>query len=73
MQIVFEFDYKGVSFKDALVLPDDHTFTDVELEAMKQERFDNWVKAITAPAPEYMRDKNGNVVYDEDGNPVPAE
>jgi hypothetical protein len=55
MQIVFEFDYKGVAFKDALVLPDDHTFTDVELDAMKQERFDNWVTEITSggnPAPE---------------------
>lgn len=72
MQIVFEFAYKGIAFRDALVLDDNHTFTDAELEAMKQERFDNWVKVITAPAPEYMRDENGNVVYDEDGNPVPA-
>jgi len=55
MQIRFEFDYNGIEFKDALVLPDDHTFTDAELKAMKQERFDNWVKAITAdgtPVPE---------------------
>jgi len=48
VQIVFEFDYNGVAFRDALVLPDDHTFTDTELEAMKQERFDNWVTVITS-------------------------
>lgn len=48
MQIVFEFDYNGVAFKDALVLPDDHTFTNAELDAMKQERFDNWVTVITS-------------------------
>jgi hypothetical protein len=30
-------------------LPDDHAFTDVEIEAMKQQRFDNWIAVITAP------------------------
>jgi len=35
-------------FRDALYLPDDHTFSDAELEAMKQARFDNWYAAVTA-------------------------
>ena len=35
------------TFADALHLEDDHTFTDAEIEAMKQERFDNWVNHIT--------------------------
>lgn len=34
-------------FRDALHLPDDHTYSDIELEAMKQSRFDNWYTAIT--------------------------
>ena len=34
------------TFADAIHLPDDHTFTDAEIEAMKQQRFDNWVAHI---------------------------
>jgi hypothetical protein len=36
-------------FSDALILPDDHTYTDAELEAMKQARFDKWYTIITTP------------------------
>ena len=34
------------TYSDALHLQDDHTFTDQEIESMKQERFDNWVSHI---------------------------
>jgi hypothetical protein len=34
------------TYSDALHLDDDHTFTDQEIEAMKQQRFDNWVNHI---------------------------
>lgn len=34
------------SFSDALHLPIDHTYTDEEIEAMKQSRFDNWMSHI---------------------------
>jgi len=34
------------SFSDALHLPINHTYTDEEIEAMKQERFDNWMNYI---------------------------
>jgi hypothetical protein len=37
------------TLNDALYLVDDHTLSDCEIEAMKQERFDNWVAIITAP------------------------
>jgi hypothetical protein len=37
------------SFSDALHLDDNHTFTEEEIEAMKQERFDNWLAYILAP------------------------
>ena len=50
MKIDFEFDSTYGVFRDALHLPDDHTFTDVEIESMKQQRFDNWW-AIVNPTP----------------------
>lgn len=34
------------AFSDAIYLPDDHTFTEAEIEAMKQERFDTWLAII---------------------------
>lgn len=37
------------NFRDALWLEDDHTFTEAEIEAMKQARFDNWIAIINAP------------------------
>lgn len=40
--IAFEID----GFKDALHLEDDNTFTETEIEAMKQIRYDNWYKLI---------------------------
>ena len=49
MKIDFSFSSQYGTFSDALHLPDDHTFTDVEIEAMKQQRFDNWIAVITAP------------------------
>lgn len=50
MQIIFEFQTEYGVFRDALHLPDDHGLTDAELDAMKQERLDNWV-AIVKPQP----------------------
>ena len=41
-----DFEIKG--FRDALILPDNHTLTAVEIEAMKQARYDNWYSIITA-------------------------
>ena len=37
----FESSY-GV-YSDALILEDDHTFSDQEIEDMKQQRFTNWL------------------------------
>lgn len=49
VSIEFEFDTQYGTFRDALVLPDDHGLSDAELEAMKQQRLDNWIAVITAP------------------------
>ena len=34
------------TFADAIHLEDNNSFTDEEIEAMKQQRFDNWVAHI---------------------------
>ena len=52
MKIDFEFDTPHGVFRDALHLPDDHTFTDEEIQAMKQRRVDNWIAVVTAPPAE---------------------
>ena len=60
IQIIFEFETQYGLYRDALHLPDDHTFTDAEIQAMKQQRVDNWIAAITAPpveAPVEMLDE----------------
>jgi hypothetical protein len=49
MKIDFEFQTPHGKFADALHLPDDHTFTDDEIQAMKQQRVDNWIAVVTAP------------------------
>jgi hypothetical protein len=52
MKIDFEFDTPHGVFRDALHLPDDHTFTADEIQAMKQQRVDNWIAVVTAPPAE---------------------
>ena len=49
MKIDFEFETKHGVFRDALHLQDDHVFTDAEIEAMKQQRVDNWIAVVEAP------------------------
>ena len=74
MQIIFEYDHNGIIFRGALNLPDEHTYTDDELEAMKQAHISDWLTAITDPSPpKYVLDEHGEVLYDQDGNPIPAE
>jgi len=63
MQIRFMFETKYGTFSDSLTLPDDHTFTDDELEAMKVQRRDNWIAHIETPAPETT----------EETTPIPDE
>lgn len=50
VKIDFEFDTQYGVFRDALHLPDDHTMTDADIQAMKQQRLDNWI-AIVSPPP----------------------
>jgi len=52
VKIDFEFDTPHGVFRDALHLPDDHGMTDEQIDAMKQQRVDNWIAIVTAPPPE---------------------
>lgn len=58
MQIIFEHTYNGIMFRDALYLPDDHTHTNAEIDAMKQERINNWVLLITSAPSEPLLDED---------------
>jgi hypothetical protein len=46
MQIRFSFETKYGTYSDALNLPDDHNYTEQEIEVMKISRRDNWVSYI---------------------------
>jgi hypothetical protein len=52
-------------FRDALNLPDDHGFTDAEIDAMKQQRFDNWVAVVEAPPVEPDTVEIDGVTYEK--------
>jgi hypothetical protein len=52
IKIDFVIEQNGERFADALHLEDDHTFTDEEIEAMKQARFDKWYVFINTPTQE---------------------
>lgn len=54
VKIDFEIERDGYMFKDALHLPEDHTFTDADIEAMKQQRFENWYTFVTTPTEEII-------------------
>ena len=49
MNIIFEKTDGVYTLRDAIVLPEGVIMNEEETEAMKQERFDNWVKIITTP------------------------
>jgi len=59
MKINFQFETQYGKFSDALYLPDDHAFTEAEIEAMKQERLNAWINFIENPPP--------------NSNPIPEE
>jgi hypothetical protein len=46
MQIRFIYETKYGTFSDALNLSDEQTYTDEEIESMKEQRRDNWLALI---------------------------
>jgi hypothetical protein len=72
MKIDFQFTHPvHGKFADAIHLPDDHTFSDGEIEAMKQQRFDNWVAIVGAPPVEENTtvEVGGNIYAKLEGAP----
>ena len=49
-------------FSDALNLSSDHTFTETEIQAMKQARYDNWYAVINGLP---SVDSNSNTFVEE--------
>lgn len=49
-KIDFEFETAYGVFRDALHLPEDHQFSEAEIQLMKEDRLSNWL-AIVNPAP----------------------
>ena len=49
VKIDFEFDSPYGVFRDALHLSDGHGMTDDQIQAMKQQRFDNWLAIVNPP------------------------
>lgn len=49
MKIDFEFQTEYGLFRDALYLPDDHSFTEDEIQVMKQQRVDGWIAIVSSP------------------------
>ena len=65
MKIDFEFETPHGKFADALHLPDDHTFTDAEIQAMKEQRRDNWIAVVEAPPVEPDTVEIDGVTYEK--------
>jgi hypothetical protein len=59
MQIRFTFETQHGPFTDALYLDENHTFTEAEVEAMKQERLSNWLAIIESPPTEEAQTVEG--------------
>jgi hypothetical protein len=72
IKIDFGFQTPHGKFADALYLPDDHTFTEAEIQAMKEQRRDNWIAIVTAPPveqPETTKEIGGEVYQKLEGVP----
>jgi hypothetical protein len=59
IKIDFSFETPHGKFADALHLSDDHGLSDAEIQAMKEQRRDNWIAVVTTPPveevqPEYI-------------------
>lgn len=49
INMIFERETKYGVYRDAIILPDDHGFSQADLDAMMQQRVDNWIAIIENP------------------------
>ena len=47
IKIEFEIVKDGMTFRDAIVLPVGHGYTDTQLEELKQKRFNDWYEIVS--------------------------
>lgn len=52
IKIDFEIDRNNMIFRDALYLPINHNLSDAELDALKEERYTNWMLSLSPPQPQ---------------------
>ena len=72
IKIDFGFDTPHGVFRDAIYLPDDHPYTEAEIQAMKEQRRDNWIAVVTAPPveqPDTTKEIGGEVYQRLEGVP----
>ena len=70
MKIDFEFNTQYGKFSDALHFPDNQELpSDDEIEAMKQERLNNWITVITTPS-SYVEDTSSEEPDNQTDAPV---
>lgn len=66
MKIDFEFTTAHGVFRDALYLDDDHTLSEAEITALKQERLDGWLHVIeNPPQPQPKTTEIDGVIYEK--------
>ena len=58
IKIDFSFHSQYGTFADALHLPDDHGLTQEEINAMQQQRFDDWIATVIASPSEDNSNNN---------------
>lgn len=72
IKIDFEFQTPHGKFADALHLPENHGLSEAEIQAMKEQRRDNWIAIVTAPTveqPETTKEIGGEVYQKLEGVP----
>jgi len=72
IKIDFEFETPHGKFADALHLPENHGLSEAEIQAIKEQRRDNWIAIVTAPPveqPETTKEIGGEVYQKLEGVP----
>lgn len=49
IKIDFQFETENGKFSDALYLPEDHGYSDQQIDDMKHERLNAWLSVVNAP------------------------
>lgn len=47
VKIEFELQHEYGLFRDAIILPEDHTLSKQQIEDLKQQRFQAWIDSIS--------------------------